>query len=104
MVPVAHARVDKDTVMISPCYASLADATMFRSRRLNKMTCPALLARAEQSVIIWVERHVVSVRLWGDVARVGRASKIEKDVRHHYCDGYGEFCEPSDLMPDLWHI
>lgn len=54
VVPVAHARVDENAVVVGLGYASLAHATVLGTRRFEESTGLALGARMEERVVIRV--------------------------------------------------
>jgi hypothetical protein len=104
VIAVANARVDEDAVMISPGDAALTHIAVLGPRGLEEPTGAAFISGVEESVIIRVERHVVSMILAGNVARVCGAGEVEEHVRHGDSDDDGEFSEEADLGPDLREI
>lgn len=66
--------------MVLFSYTPLADAAMFTSRGLEKMTCMADLAGLEQHMIIGVKTHMLVVVVGGDVGGCGRDTAIYEVV------------------------
>lgn len=88
-------------MVISLGYATLAEVAVLGSSRLKKLAGPADVSRMEQGMVVRVEREVVLMVLRRDVAGVGGARKIEKQVREE--DGYGDskLGKSSNLGPSF---
>lgn len=99
LVPVPHAIVDEDAVVVQPRHAALADSAVFRARRLEQPAGPAFLARVEDGEVIRVQRHVARVRLRRDDARVSECRQVEKHVGQDGRDGAGDLVGAAHARP-----
>lgn len=104
VVTVPDAGVDEDAVVIGPGDAALAYIAVLRPWRFDEPTGAAFVAGVKESVVVGVERHVVSMILTSDVAWICGASEVKQHVRHDNCDENGGLGEEADLGPDLRKI
>lgn len=104
VVTVPNAGVDENAVMICPGDTALAYIAVLRTWGLDESTGSAFVSRVKESVIIGIERHVVSMILTGDVTWICGASEIKQYVRHDDRDENSRLGEETDLGPDLREI
>lgn len=104
LVPVPHAVVDEDAVVVQPRHAALADGAVFRARRLEQATAPAFLARVEDGEVIRVQRHVARVCLRCDDARVSECRQVEEHVRQDGRNDAGDPVEAAHPRPCAWQV
>lgn len=88
-------------MVISFGYATLAEVAVLGSSRLEKLAGPTDVSRMEESMVVGVKREVVLMVLRRDVARVGGARKIEKQVREEDSDGDSKLGKSSNLGPSF---
>jgi hypothetical protein len=81
--------------------AALAKTAMLGARRLQEFASSTNMTWMKQSMVVWVERHVICMILRRDVAWVGRTCQIKKQVREKDRDSDDAFCESSNLWPCL---
>ena len=101
LISIANTRVDEDAMMVSFSDAALAKTAMLGARRLQEFAGSTNMAWVKQSMVVWVERHVICMILRRDVAWVSRTCQIEKQVREKDRDSDDAFRERPNLWPCL---